>query len=64
MDIDDLIKQQNYSLLSTLNILFTSHTMSTLLYEIVKLYKECPESSIMKIRYPQESAPEVINILK
>ena len=40
LNIDDLTKQQNYPLLSTLNVSFTSHTVSTLLYEIVKLFQE------------------------
>ena len=37
LDIDDNSKQKNYPLLTTLNVTFTSHTMSVLLYEIVKL---------------------------
>ena len=39
LDIDDLTKWQNYPLLSTLNVPFASHTMSTFYYEIVKLFK-------------------------
>ena len=37
MDIDDNTKQKNYPLLSTLNVPFTSHIMSLLLYKIIKL---------------------------
>ena len=37
LDIDDNTIQKYYPLLSTLNVPFTSHTMSVLLYEIVKL---------------------------
>ena len=48
-----MTKQKNYPLLSTLNVPFTSHTMSTLLYEIVKLSQEFPDSYIMDIKYPQ-----------
>ena len=46
-------KQKNYVLLSTLNIPFTSDTMSILLYEIVKLSLEFPKSCLMDIKYPQ-----------
>ena len=52
LDIDDDTKQKNYPLLSTLNVPFTSHTMSTLLYEIVKSSQEFPNSSIMNINHP------------
>ena len=37
LNMDDTTKQKKYSLLSTLNVPFTSYTMSTLLYDIVKL---------------------------
>ena len=37
LNIDNMTKKKSYPLLSTLNVSFTSHTMSTLLYEIVKL---------------------------
>ena len=37
LDIDDNTKPENCTLLSTLDAPFTSHTMSVLLYEIVKL---------------------------
>ena len=37
LNIDNMTKQKNYPLFSTLNVPFTSHTMSTLLYDIVKL---------------------------
>ena len=51
-------------LLSALNVPYTSHTMSTLLYEIVNLYKDFPDSSITKIKHSQGSTPEAINIPK
>ena len=35
LGIDDNAKQKNYPLLSTLNVPFTSYTMSILLYEII-----------------------------
>ena len=62
LDIDDSTKRQNYPLLSTLNVPFTSYTMSILLYEIVKLFKEFPDSSISKIKHLQGGTSEVINI--
>ena len=37
LHIDDNAKQKNYPLLSTLNVPFILHTMSVLLYGIVKL---------------------------
>ena len=52
LDIDDTKKQKHYSLLSTLNIFFTSHTMSILLYEDIKLSQEFLDSSIMNIKHP------------
>ena len=64
LDIDDSTKQQNCRLLSTLNVPFTFHTMSTFSYEIIKLSKEFLHSSITKIEYPQRSKPEVIHIPK
>ena len=64
LNIDDKAKQWNYSLLSILNIPFTSHTMSTLLYDIVKLSKEFADSCIMIIKHPQGSKSKVINISK
>ena len=63
-DIDDSTKKQNYSLLFTLDVPSTSHAISTLLYEIVKFSKEFPDYSITKIKYPQGSTLEVINIPK
>ena len=62
LNIDNMTKKKSYPLLSTLNVSFTSHTMSTLLYEIVKLFEEFPDSSIMDIKYPQGSSSKVINI--
>ena len=44
LNIDDIIKQKNYPFLSTINVPFTCYTMSTLLYEIVKLSQEFPNS--------------------
>ena len=44
LNIDDMTKQKNHPLLSTLNVPFTSHTMSVLFYEIVKLSQEFPNS--------------------
>ena len=37
LDIDDNTKQKHYPLVSTLNVPFTSHTISVMLYKIVKL---------------------------
>ena len=37
-------KQKHYPLLLTLNLIFTSHIMSVLLYDIVKLSQEFPKS--------------------
>ena len=64
LGIDDLTKQQKYPLLSTLNVPFTSHLMSILLYEIVNLFKEISDSCITKIKHPQGITSEVINIPK
>ena len=63
LDIDDLTKQQYHPLLSTLNVPFTSHTISTLVYEIVKLSKVFSDSCRTKIKHPQGSTSEVISIL-
>ena len=43
LNIDDITKQKNYPLLSTLNVPFTSYTMSVLLYKIVKLPQQFPQ---------------------
>ena len=64
IDIDDNTKQNKYPLLSTLNVPFTSHTISVLLYEIVKLSQQFPKSSLMDIIHPQGSFSKVINISK
>ena len=64
LDIDDNTKQKNYPLLSTLNVPFTSHTMSVLLYEIVKLSQQFPKSCLMDIKHPQGSVSKVINVSK
>ena len=53
LNIDDKIKNQNYPLLSILNILFTSHNISSLLYEVIKISKEFHDSHITNIKYPQ-----------
>ena len=52
LHIDDNTKQKKYSLLSTLIVPFTSHTMSVLLYKIVKLSQEFPISCIMDNKHP------------
>ena len=64
LHINNITKQKHYPLLSTLNVPFTSHTMSELLYEIVKLSQEFPKSYIMDIKYPQGILSKVINISK
>ena len=64
LHIDDKTKQKNYPLLSRLNVPFTSHTISVLLYEIFKLPQEFPTSCIMDIKDLQESLSKVINISK
>ena len=64
LNIDDKTKQKKYPLLSTFNVPFTSHTMSTLLYEIVKSSKSFPDSCIMNIKNPQESISKLIHIPK
>jgi len=62
--IDDNTKQKTYPLLSTLNVPFTSHTISVLLYEIVKLSQQYPKSSLMNITHPQGSFSKVFNVSK
>ena len=64
IDIDDNMKQNKYPLYSTLNVPFTSHTISVLLYEIVKLSQQFPKSSLMNITHPQGSFSKVFNISK
>ena len=64
LHIDDNTKQKKYPLLSTLTVPFTSHTMSVLLYKIVKLSQEFPKSCIMNIKHPQGSLLKGINISK
>ena len=62
LDIDDNTKQKNYPLLSTLNVPFTSHTMSVLLYEIVKLSQRFPKSCLMDIKHHQGSLAKFIYV--
>ena len=64
LDIDDNTKQKNSPLLSTLNVPFTSHAMSVLLYEIVKLSQQFPKSCLMDIKHLQGSLSKVINVSK
>ena len=64
LKIDNCHKINNYPLLSTLNVPFTSHTMSTLLYEIVKLNTNFPKARILDIIHPQGRTSKVINIPK
>ena len=64
LDIDDNTKQNHYPLLSTLNRPFTLHTMSVLLYEIVKLSQQFPKSCLMDIKHHQGSISKVINVSK
>ena len=64
LKIDKLQQINDYPLLSTLNIPFTCHTMSTLLYEIVKLNEHYPKPRIMDIIHPQDRFSKVINIPK
>ena len=64
LDIDDNTKQKNYPLLSTLNVPFTSYTMSVLLYEIVELSQHFPKLCLMNIKHPQGILSKVINISK
>ena len=52
LKIGNLQQINDYALLSTLNIPFTCHTMSTLFYEIVKLNKHYPKVRIMDICFP------------
>ena len=61
---DNLQQINNYPLLSTPNIPFTCHTMSTLLYKIVKLNKHYPKARILDIIHSQGRSSNVINIPK
>ena len=61
LDIGNFIKQKIYPLLSTLNVPFTSYTMSVLLYEIIKLSHQFPKSCLMNIKNPQGSLSKVNN---
>ena len=56
--------RKKYHLLSTLNVLFTSLTMSVLLYKIVKLSQQFPKSCLMDIKHPQGSISKIINVAK
>ena len=64
LNIDNMTKQKYHPLLSILNVPFTSHIMSKLLYEIVKLYQEFPGYSIMDIKHPRGSSSNIIYIPK
>ena len=64
LHIDDITKQKKYPSLWTINVLFTSHTMSVLLYDIVKLSQEFPISCITDNKHPQGSLSKVINSSK
>ena len=64
LNIDDKIKNDCYPLLSTLNVLFTSHVISFLLYDIVTLFEEFSDSHIMNIKHLQGGETKVINIPK
>ena len=64
LDIDDNTKQKKYPLLLTLNEPFTSHTMSVLLYDIVKLSQQFPKYCLMDIKHPQGSLSKLINVSK
>ena len=64
LKIDNLQKINNYPLLSTLDIPFICHIMSTLLYEIVKLNHFFPKVYILEILHPQGSSSKVIHIPK
>ena len=64
LKIKNLEHINNYPLLSTLDIPFTCHTMSTLLYDIVKLNQHFPKARILDIIHPQGSSSKVINIPK
>ena len=64
LKIDNLQQINDYPLLSTLNIPFTCHTMSTLLYKIVKLNKHYSKARILDIIHPQGRSSKVINIPK
>ena len=64
LKINKFQKIRNHHLLSTLNIPFTCHTMSILLYEIVKLSQHFPKACILDIIHPQGNSFIVINNLK
>ena len=64
LKIDNLQQINNYPLLSTLNILFTCHSMSTLLYDIVILNQHFPKANILDIINPQGNSSKVSNIPK
>ena len=64
LHIDDITKQKKYPSLWTINVPFTSHTMSVLLYDIVKLSQQFPKSCLMDIKHPQGSISKVINFSK
>ena len=64
LKIDSLQKIINYPLLSTLNIPFICHKMSTLIYDIVKLNQNFPKARILDIIHPQGNSSKVINIPK
>ena len=64
LNIDNNTKQKKYPLLLTLNVPYTSHTMSVLLYEIIKLSQQFPTSCIIDIKHPQGSLSKVINFSK
>ena len=64
LNIDEKIKNDCYPLLSTLNVLFTSHVISFLLYDIVTLFEEFSDSHIMNIKHLQGGETKVINIPK
>ena len=64
LNINYITKNQNYSLLSRLNVPFTSNTMSILVYEIVKLSEKFPDFHIINIKHSQGRKSKVINIPK
>ena len=64
LKIDNLQKINNHPLLSTLNIPFTRHTMSTLLYKIVTLNQNFPKACKLDIIHLQCSSSKVINVPK
>ena len=59
LKIDNLQQINNYPLLSTLNIPFTCHSMSILLYDIVKLNQNFPKARIFVIIHPQGNSSKV-----